>query len=35
LHAGPTWSLSIAAGLVAATAFYFSRAAPLELGLAG
>jgi uncharacterized membrane protein YoaK (UPF0700 family) len=35
LHAGATWSLSIAAGLVAATAFYFSRAAPLELGLAG
>ena len=35
LHAGATWSLSIAAGLVAATAFYFSRAAPLEVGLAG
>ncbi len=32
LHAGATWSLSVAAGLVAAAALYFSRAAPLELG---
>ncbi len=35
LHAGATWSLSIAAGLVAAAALYFYREAPLELGLAG
>jgi uncharacterized membrane protein YoaK (UPF0700 family) len=35
LHAGATWALSIAAGLVAATAIYFYREAPLELGVAG
>jgi uncharacterized membrane protein YoaK (UPF0700 family) len=35
LHAGATWSLSIAAGLVAAAALYFYREAPLELGVAG
>jgi len=34
LHAGATWALSIAAGIVAMTAVYFSRAAPLELGVA-
>ena len=32
LHAGATWSLSVAAGIVAATAVYFARTAPLELG---
>ncbi len=32
LHAGATWSLSIAAGVVVVTAVYFSRTAPLELG---
>jgi uncharacterized membrane protein YoaK (UPF0700 family) len=35
LHAGATWSLSIAAALVAAAALYFYREAPIELGLAG
>ena len=34
LHAGATWSLAVAAGIVAATAVFFSREAPLELGLA-
>ncbi len=34
LHAGATWSLGIAAGIVAATAVFFYREAPLELGLA-
>jgi hypothetical protein len=34
LHAGATWSLGIGAGIVAGTAVYFARAAPLELGLA-
>ncbi len=34
LHAGATWSLSVAAGIVAATALYFARTAPQELGLA-
>ena len=33
LHAGATWSLSVAAGIVVATAVFFARAAPLELGL--
>ena len=32
LHAGATWSLSVAAGIVAATAVFFARTAPLELG---
>ena len=32
LHAGATWSLSVAAGIVAATVVYFARTAPLELG---
>ncbi|MFZ0251082.1 MAG: DUF1275 family protein, partial [Acidimicrobiales bacterium] len=31
LHAGATWSLGIAAGIVTATAVFFSRAVPLEL----
>ena len=34
LHAGATWSLVVAAGIVATTAVFFSREAPLELGLA-
>jgi uncharacterized membrane protein YoaK (UPF0700 family) len=34
LHAGATWSLAIAAAIVTATAAYFFRAAPLELGVA-
>ncbi len=34
LHAGATWSLAVAAGILAATAVFFSREAPLELGLA-
>jgi uncharacterized membrane protein YoaK (UPF0700 family) len=34
LHADATWSLGVAACLVAATAVFFSREAPLELGLA-
>ena len=34
LHAGATWSLGVAAGIVTATAVFFSREAPLELGLA-
>ena len=29
LHAGATWSLGVAAGIVAVTAFYFSRTVPL------
>ena len=32
LHAGATWSLSVAAGILAATAVFFARTAPLELG---
>ncbi len=32
LHAGATWSLSVAAGIVATTVVYFARTAPLELG---
>jgi uncharacterized membrane protein YoaK (UPF0700 family) len=31
LHAGATWSLGIAAGIVAATAVYFCREVPLEI----
>jgi uncharacterized membrane protein YoaK (UPF0700 family) len=31
LHAGATWSLGVAAALVAVTAVYFSRAVPAEL----
>jgi uncharacterized membrane protein YoaK (UPF0700 family) len=31
LHAGPTWALGIAAGIVAATAVYFSQEVPVEL----
>jgi hypothetical protein len=31
LHAGVTWSLGVAAGIVAATAVYFSREVPVEL----
>ncbi len=34
LHAGTTWSLGIAAGIVVAAAVFFYREAPLELGLA-
>jgi len=34
LHAGATWSLGVAAGIVAVAAVYFARTAPLELGLA-
>jgi len=34
LHAGAAWSLGAAAALVVAAAAYFSRQAPLELGLA-
>ncbi len=34
LHAGATWSLGVAAGIVTLTAVFFSREAPLELGLA-
>jgi uncharacterized membrane protein YoaK (UPF0700 family) len=34
LHAGATWSLGVAAGIVAVTAVFFSREAPVELGLA-
>ena len=34
LHAGAAWSLGVAAGIVAVTAVFFSREAPLELGLA-
>ena len=31
LHAGATWSLGIAAAIVAVTAVYFAREVPLEL----
>ena len=31
LHAGATWSLSAAAGIVAVTAIYFARTVPLEV----
>lgn len=31
LHAGATWSLGVAAGILAATAVYFSREVPVEL----
>jgi uncharacterized membrane protein YoaK (UPF0700 family) len=34
LHAGAAWSLGVAAGIVAVTAVFFYREAPLELGLA-
>jgi uncharacterized membrane protein YoaK (UPF0700 family) len=34
LHAGATWSLGVAAGIVTVAAVFFSREAPLELGLA-
>jgi uncharacterized membrane protein YoaK (UPF0700 family) len=34
IHAGATWALAIAAGIVAATAVFFSRQVPLELDLA-
>jgi uncharacterized membrane protein YoaK (UPF0700 family) len=34
LHAGTTWSLGIATGIVVAAAVFFYREAPLELGLA-
>ena len=34
LHAGATWSLGVAAAIVVVTGLYFSREAPLELGLA-
>lgn len=34
LHAGTTWSLGVAAGIVAVTAVYYNREVPLELGLA-
>jgi hypothetical protein len=34
LHAGTTWSLGIAAGIVVAAAVFFYREAPLELGFA-
>ena len=34
LHAGAAWSLGVAAGIVTVTAVFFSREAPLELGLA-
>jgi uncharacterized membrane protein YgaE (UPF0421/DUF939 family) len=34
LHAGAAWSLGIAAAIVIVTAVFFSREAPLELGLA-
>jgi hypothetical protein len=31
LHAGPTWALGVAAGIVAVTAAFFYREVPLEL----
>lgn len=34
LHAGPTWSLGVAAGIVTSAAVFFSREVPLELGVA-
>jgi uncharacterized membrane protein YoaK (UPF0700 family) len=34
LHAGATWSLGVAAGIVMVAAVFFSREAPLDLGLA-
>jgi uncharacterized membrane protein YoaK (UPF0700 family) len=34
LHAGPTWSLGVAAGIVTVAAVFFSREVPLELGVA-
>jgi uncharacterized membrane protein YoaK (UPF0700 family) len=34
LHAGATWALGVAAGIVTVTAVFFSREAPLEQGLA-
>jgi uncharacterized membrane protein YoaK (UPF0700 family) len=33
-HVGAAWSLGVAAAIVAGTALYFTRQAPLELGLA-
>jgi uncharacterized membrane protein YoaK (UPF0700 family) len=34
LHASPAWALALAAAIVAGTIVFFSRRAPLELGLA-
>jgi uncharacterized membrane protein YoaK (UPF0700 family) len=34
LHAGATWTLGVAAGIVAVTAVFYNREVPLELGLA-
>ena len=34
LHAGATWSLGVATGIVAVTAVFYNREVPLELGLA-
>ena len=34
LHAGPAWSLAVAAGIVVCAAAFFYREAPVELGLA-
>jgi hypothetical protein len=31
LHAGATWSLAVAAGIVTVTAFFFSRNVPLDV----
>src|SRR5580704_1373002 len=33
IHVHPAWALGIAAGIVACTALYFAREAPLELGI--
>ncbi len=35
LHAGATWSLGVAAGIVTVTAVFFFQAAPLQLGQTG
>ncbi len=34
LHAGATWSLAVAAGIIVCTAAFFYREVPVELGLA-
>jgi uncharacterized membrane protein YoaK (UPF0700 family) len=34
IHAGSTWALGIAAGIVATTAVFYSRQVPLEHGVA-
>jgi uncharacterized membrane protein YoaK (UPF0700 family) len=34
LHAGASWALGVAAGIVAVTAVFYNREVPLELGLA-